>query len=74
MDKEKEFRGARYVRGTLTLSRFFFEFFLFRGGGQKEVCHIEIFALISKGSLSLSLILLHLFLSLAYKQTKKMGF
>ncbi len=77
MDKEKEFRGARYVRGTLTLSRFFFEFFLFRGGGQKEVCHIRkrFFALISKGSLSLflSLILLSLisfFLSYANKQKK----
>jgi hypothetical protein len=84
MDKEKEFRGARYMRGTL--SRFFFEFFLFRGGGQKEVYAIYerdfshsfrkdlslCFSLsfFSHSSLSLSF---SFFLSYSYKQ-KKMGF
>jgi len=83
MDKEKEFRGARYVRGTLTLSRFFFEFFLFRGGGQKEVYVIyeRDFSHSFRKDLSLCFSLSffsHLFLSLSlayeYKQTKKMGF
>ena len=80
MDKEKEFRGARYVRGTLTLSRFFFEFFLFRGGGQKEVYAIyeRDFSHSFRKDLSLSVSLSHsshislfLFLSYSYDTNKQ---
>ena len=79
MDKEKEFRGARYVRGTLTLSRFFFRiFFVSWWWTEGGMPYIEIFRTHPERiSLSVSLShssLTHLFLSLVCKQTKKMGF